>query len=296
MEMHQIRYFLAVSRTLNFTRAAEECNVAQPSLTRAIQKLEQEIGGELFRRERARTHMTDLGRAILPMLSASYEGVIAAKAQAAKVARAEAGSLRLGISETIALELLLPALEELVRAFPGLELHLFRAPAGEVEHKLADGELDLAVTASGDRKWERIDLWPLFSEPLVAALHKNHPLAGKPRLTLENLKRNTLFARPYCEGSEKLTAWLRERHFEAGNRHRVSDEDDLARLVGADFGIAIVPRSAVRQIGNAVPVPIEECDLERSVALLAVAGRRYSRPAATLIRLLRAADWSAYEE
>src|SRR5512145_2960808 len=62
MEMHQIRYFLAVCDTLNFTRAAEACNVTQPALTRAIQKLEEELGGLLFRRERSATHITDLGR------------------------------------------------------------------------------------------------------------------------------------------------------------------------------------------------------------------------------------------
>ena len=62
MEMHQIRYFLAVARTLNFTRAAEECHVAQPSLTRAVQKLEDELGGPLFRRERSNTHLSQLGK------------------------------------------------------------------------------------------------------------------------------------------------------------------------------------------------------------------------------------------
>ena len=62
MEMHQTRYFLAVCEALNFTRAAHHCNVAQPSLTRAIKKLEEELGGPLFRRERTRTHLTDLGR------------------------------------------------------------------------------------------------------------------------------------------------------------------------------------------------------------------------------------------
>ncbi len=58
MEMHQVRYFLAVCETLNFTRAAERCNLAQPSLSRAIKKLEDELGGLLFRRERNRTHLT----------------------------------------------------------------------------------------------------------------------------------------------------------------------------------------------------------------------------------------------
>src|SRR5688500_7147290 len=72
MEMHQIRYFLAVCSTLNFTRAAEQCNVTQPALTRAIQKLEEELGGLLFRRERKLTHMTDLGNLVRPQL----EGIL----------------------------------------------------------------------------------------------------------------------------------------------------------------------------------------------------------------------------
>ena len=66
MEMHQIRYFLEVCTTLNFTRAAKQCNVTQPALTRAIQKLEEELGGPLFRRERKLTHLTDLGHLVRP--------------------------------------------------------------------------------------------------------------------------------------------------------------------------------------------------------------------------------------
>lgn len=68
MEMHQIRYFLAVCEELNFTRAAERCNVAQPSLTRAIKLLEEELGGQLFHRERANTHLSELGRLVKPHL------------------------------------------------------------------------------------------------------------------------------------------------------------------------------------------------------------------------------------
>ena len=89
MEMHQVRYFLAVARTLNFTRAAEECNVTQQSLTRAVQKLEDELGGQLFRRERALTHLTDLGRQMLPLLERTYEAAQAAKALAKGIGKAQ---------------------------------------------------------------------------------------------------------------------------------------------------------------------------------------------------------------
>ena len=68
MEMHQVRYFLALCETLNFTRAAEICNVSQPALTRAVRKLEEELGGLLLRREHKLTHLTDFGRLVRPHL------------------------------------------------------------------------------------------------------------------------------------------------------------------------------------------------------------------------------------
>ena len=85
MEMHQIRSFLAVARHRSFTRAAEELRLAQPSLSRAIQKLEVELEGPLFRRERAHTHLTELGRVMLPHLHASFAAVEVARQQARRV-------------------------------------------------------------------------------------------------------------------------------------------------------------------------------------------------------------------
>jgi DNA-binding transcriptional LysR family regulator len=71
--MHQVRYFLAVATELNFTRASETCHVSQPSLTRAIKLLEEELGGPLFHRERANTHLTELGLMVRPHLQAMYD-------------------------------------------------------------------------------------------------------------------------------------------------------------------------------------------------------------------------------
>src|SRR5262249_43373613 len=100
MEMHQIRYFLAVAEELNFTRASEKCNVSQPSLSRAIKLLEEELGGPLFHRERSRTHLTELGRMVRPHLATVYEQSHAVK----RLSRDFADSkmpLRLGIMSTI---------------------------------------------------------------------------------------------------------------------------------------------------------------------------------------------------
>src|SRR5205814_5175644 len=96
MELFQVRYFLALAKTLNFTRAAEACNVTQPALTRAIQRLEEELGGPLFQRERNLTQLTELGRLMRPMLEQALAAAESAKQHAQRFRKAELASLRLG--------------------------------------------------------------------------------------------------------------------------------------------------------------------------------------------------------
>ena len=148
MEMHQVRYFLAVTRTLNFTRAAEECNVAQPSLTRAIRQLEGELGGDLFRRERPAAQLTELGQRMLPLLKQCYDSAQNARMVAASIKTGDVGSLRLALSHTIDLAVLMPHIRELIRHFRGLELKLFRGTASEVVEYLKRGDAELGFAAA----------------------------------------------------------------------------------------------------------------------------------------------------
>lgn len=129
MEMHQVRYFLAVARVLNFTRAAEECHVAQPSLTRAIKQLEDELGGALFRRERNFTHLTEFGQRMRPLLQQCFDSATAAKSLATSLRSGVVAPLPIGISQALNLGILVPHLLDLMRAFKGLELRLVRGGA-----------------------------------------------------------------------------------------------------------------------------------------------------------------------
>src|SRR5712675_807251 len=95
MEMHQVRYFLAVAQLLNFTRAADACNVTQPSLTRAIKQLEAELGGDLFRRERPTAQLTELGQRMHPLLKQCYEAAVGARSLALSFKGGKVGTLRM---------------------------------------------------------------------------------------------------------------------------------------------------------------------------------------------------------
>jgi DNA-binding transcriptional LysR family regulator len=134
MEMHQVRNFLAVARALNFTRAAEECHVAQPSLTRAIRQLEGELGGDLFRRERPQAQLTELGQRMLPLLKQCYESALSARSLASAIKKGEVGSLRLAVSNTIDPSLVTPHVVELGKLFEGLDLKLLRGTGSQARH------------------------------------------------------------------------------------------------------------------------------------------------------------------
>ncbi len=101
MELHQIRYFLALGETLNFTKAAEVCHITQPALTRAIRNMEEELGGLLFSRERNNTHLTELGRLIEPHLTEIMARAGEAKQTAARFIKLEKAQLSLGVMCTI---------------------------------------------------------------------------------------------------------------------------------------------------------------------------------------------------
>ena len=149
MEMHQVRYFLAVSETLNFTRAAEQCHVAQPSLTSAIKKLEARLGGELFHRERNRTHLTELGRLVLPHMERISEAAAAAEADAAGFRALENPTLHLGVMSTIAARQMIDFVAALNKTLPNLTLTIREAAGKSLVKPMKDASMTTQSTDSG---------------------------------------------------------------------------------------------------------------------------------------------------
>jgi DNA-binding transcriptional LysR family regulator len=291
MEMHQVRYFLAVARTLNFTRAAEECNVAQPSLTRAIRQLEEELGGDLFRRERPHAIMTELGERMHPLLKQCHDSALGARSLASSIKSGEVGALRLALSRSIDLSLFIPHLNELRQHFSQLELKFVRGTGAEVAEILKKGQADLAIAASMGDAWDRLDSWPLFTEDFVLLVNSAHRLAQHTDVSFDDLREERLLVRTYCEHADELANFLRANAIPVDHAHEVNSERDLMTLLEADMGVAIVPRSSL----TASPLrraPIKGLELPRTVYLYGVAGRQRSAVASTIMKMLRGTNWA----
>lgn len=290
MEMHQIRYFLAVARVLNFTHAAAECHVSQPALSRAIKQLEDELGGELFRRERSLSHLTELGRMMLPLLTQTYETANSAKTLATAFRHGHIAPLRIALSNSVDLKILIDPLSQLLETLPGVEMAFLRGDANTVATALKSGDFELMVAGTLPSNWDRFRVWPLFTSDFQLLLHRDHRLAALPSVPLAMLADERIIHRPYCELAGNLTDVLAENGIHAATRNAVASDHDLLALLESNVGVAIapsiLPRSAVLRA-----VRIEGLNMQCGVNLYAVIGRQYSPAAAALIQLLRTANW-----
>lgn len=288
MEMHQVRYFLAVARHLNFTRAAEECHVAQPSLTRAIKQLEEELGGDLFRRERNITHLSELGHRMLPLMQQCYDSAQSAKQVATSLKKGAIAPLSIAMSQTVNIELMLPFLRELVRAFSGLTLSFLRTC--DPVDLLKNGEAELGIAGPVPNSWERLESWPLFDEEYKLAVGVNHPLAVKSKVMLAELSQERLLCRTFCDHGDAIKAMLAQNGVNLATSHNVDSDRDFAALLAEGIGVGIAPESTAK-VGDMKLISIENLDTRRTVFAYGVAGRQRSNAGNTLIKMLRAADW-----
>ncbi|HXV23906.1 MAG TPA: LysR family transcriptional regulator [Alphaproteobacteria bacterium] len=292
--MHQIRYFLSVAEELNFTRAAERCNVTQPALTRAIQKLEEELGGLLFRRERNLTHLTDLGRLMRPHLEQVLKEADTAKTTALKFLKLNDAPLNLGIMCTIGPLRFIGFLNRFRTEHPGVELAMIEETPPRLTELLAAGKLDLAVMAQPGPFEDRFVVQPLYRERFVVAFPAGHRFEARNALAVEDIAGESYLSRINCEYRDHLRSLCSERQVEIHVTYRSEREDWIQTMVTAGLGICFLPEFSPILPGLQCR-PLVDPEVARDVSLVTVAGRRYSPVVATFMRAIRAYRWPEQE-
>ncbi len=285
MEMHQVRYFLALSETLNFTRAAERCNVAQPSLTAAIKKLEAELGGPLFRRERHRSHLTDLGRLMIPHFERIQDTGEVARAEAMAFWEREKAPLRLGVMCTIGPERMVDLFARLRSEIPSLDVELKEAPGSALVEHLMDGDLDIALIGLPEYPG-RLDAKSLYTEKYVVAYPQGHRFEAMREVPLKELELENYLARVNCEHPQFLDTLNISANFVANAKFRSEREDWVQAMIAAGMGVAVVPEFMPSNSGIGTRLLVEP-EISRTISLVTVSGRRFSPTIKTLVRLAR---------
>ena len=290
MEMHQIRYFLAVADTLNFTRAAEQCRVSQPALTRAIQQLEEELGGLLLRRERKLTHLTDFGRLIEPHLRQLLADAEAARSTAKRFLSLQQAEIRLGAMCTIGPARFMGFLAQFRSASPGCEITRVEGIPARLSELLLQGELDLAVMAQPEPFHERLEVLPLYRERFCIAFPTGHSLAHQNQVSICDVVGETYLRRINCEYRDYLADRLREHGLAVRVGFQSEREDWIQMMVAAGFGVCFLPEFSPT-IPGVRAQPVSDPEIARQVSLVSIAGRRFSPAVLSFTRAIGAYDW-----
>jgi DNA-binding transcriptional LysR family regulator len=289
MDLRQIDYFLAACGTLNFSRAAEACDVAVPTLTRAIKSLEDELGGQLFRRERHLTHLTDLGRLMRQHLSEARTATQRAVTEAERYAAGET-RLRLGVVSTMAPARLVQFLQALQADAPSLELHVWEAHCEELEHALTEGEIDVAI-ATRPAYGEALRAVELYREPYYVAFAPGHRFARMNAVPLAEIDGEPYIKRLHCEfPSNFARAGVPPPYSGVKLRFMSEREDWVQAMVAAGLGITLMPKY-LPLIEGIDMRPVIEPEVYRSVSIVTVAGRPHARPIDLAVKTARAMKW-----
>jgi len=284
MEMHQIRYFLAVAEELNFTRAAERCNVSQPSLTRAIKMLEEELGGQLFRRERSKTHLSELGRMVVPHLRQISMEASEAKQRARALRSLHHAVLKLGLMCTIGPSNLLELVRGIRMRHPGIELQITDATAAELYERLDAGDLEVAVYCHPDHDSpDKLNCVPLFRERFVIVISPEHPLAEQETIRVRDLDGQHYLQRVHCEYAEHAGRIFQERGVSDHTVYRSDRDDWILAMAAAGMGYAFMPEQCACHPQVAVR-PLVEPEIWREVSLVTVRGRPHTPAVGALVR------------
>lgn len=272
MELYQVRYFLAVAESLSFTRASQLVYVSQPALTKAIQRLEETLGGRLFDRANSSVQLTAFGRAMLPRLEQLHAMADLARHQARKLSTEPHEGVRVGVVASVEMGLLLRSLLNCESTLTDVELSFHEGSQAELIDALDRGELELVVLACLDELPRRFRTQCLFDEDYVLAFGDDHRFHGRESIELAELNRENYCLRMDCEALVTLSRLLEERGIRWQVVQRAHREDWTQAFVRANLGVTLMPRSLARA-ARLDSVAVRDLPLRRQVTLTAHSAR-----------------------
>lgn len=290
MEMHEIRYFLAACQTLNFHRAAELVHVGQPALTRAIQKLEAELGGHLFNREKGHVQLTDFGCLMQIQLDEVFHRSESVKRTAKSFLSLEDASLTLGVMCTIGPLRFASFLNVFREHHPGIQVTVIDGAANRLIDLLMEGKLDMALLAQPTPFDHRLRVDPVYAERFGLAFSTGHSFEMRNTLQLTDVQGETYLERINCEYGNHIDQLCKDRGFVIESAYRSEREDWILAMVAAGMGVCFIAEYSAIQPGVCHRAVVDP-EIVREVSLVSVADGSPSPTVVAFAKAVRGYNW-----
>jgi LysR family hydrogen peroxide-inducible transcriptional activator len=291
MEMHEIRYFLAACQTLNFHRAADLVHVGQPALTRAIQKLEAELGGPLFHRDKGHVQLTEFGSLMRIHLGEIFNRSESVKRTAKSFLSLEDASLSLGVMCTIGPMRFASFLNAFREHHPGISLTVIDGAADRLTDLLMDHKLDIALMAQPVPFDQKLKAEVVYAERFGLAFSAGHPFELRNTLRLTDVRDETYLERINCEYGNHIDQLCKKLGFNIQSAYRSEREDWILAMVAAGMGVCFIAEYSAIQSGVCHRAVVDP-EIVREVSLVSVANSLPSHTVMAFAKAMREYEWN----
>ncbi len=290
MDLNQITYFIHLAETLSFTEAARRSGVSQPSLTKGVRRLEEELGGQLIHRDGKDSRLTTLGRQIQTEFLHIHSLLNGVQELAESSVTGRKRTLVLGIATTIAPGAIADFLTYALEQLPGVKLHIEPLLANEGEAEVLSGKYDACVLPTPPKLNFKLATVCLFRERLLAAVATDHPLAALAEVSPEQMSKEPYLDRLRCNFRTQMIENLMDQKIVMHPRIQSEREDLIQKLVATGVGICVLPeRSAI--VDGIVLRPISGTSLTRDVTLVSISGSSSPMEMRQIMEMAEAFNW-----
>ena len=258
MELRQLKYFVTVAKTLNFSEAAKALFITQGTLSQQIKQLEDELGSELFVRSSHKVSLTEAGEEMLPLAQNTIEESSKCFQRISDLRKGVSGTLNIGLTTSFR-DILNSALKLYLKEYPNVKLQIVYGSIGELIKMLSNHEIDFFIAFKSAVQYDEIDTFPILDSELCAVMSKDHPLSDKKSLTLKELERHRIILP--SSGLQSRKAFDRFIDADTSSLNicvEINNPHGIIKLVHSTNLIAIMSSLATFYDPTLVAVPIEE--------------------------------------
>lgn len=295
MELSQIKYFLNLAETLNFTEAARLSGISQPSLTKSIRRLEEELGGMLLYRDGKDTRLTALGKDLqIEFMRADtiFETVrdIADRSIAGRRV-----VLTIGVATTIAPGLFAGFWSHVLDQLPKVELSFEPLLPMEGQAEVLSGKYDLCVLPEEPKANSKLSTVPLYRERVKLAMSEDYPLADMQNITATQVSEEPYLDRIHCEFRSQFINHFKDQNILMRPRIQSEREDWIQSMVANGMGISAMPEFSII-VEGIILRSLQGFDVGRDVTMVAVSGSGNSSEVRQVLRLAKQHDWTGLDQ
>lgn len=267
LDIRHLEYFSEVAKHLSFTKAASALHISQPSLSKAIKSIEDELGVPLFYRSSKQLELTDAGKAVLVNAKTVLEAFYGLTSELSDIMELKKGEISIGIPPIVGAAFFSKLISQFKEQYPSIQIKLTEVGTNKIKQEVEEGILDIGLICNIPSHSEQFELIKVLQDPLLLIVHKEHPLAQKEKVHFSELEGQPfILYRKDFSLHDRIVEECHKYGFYPNVVCESSQKDFMIELVEANLGVTLLPSRISQDLQHrelvAIPLDSSKINLE----------------------------------